>query len=225
MPRTRSENAGSSIVSHCLNVLELVCWSQRPLTVSEIGDRLDVSKSTAHRVLREMVDHNMVTQKPHGPYRPGPKAYSIGTAVLRSLFPSEKIDAVLDEIVEVTNETAFYAMARPEFPGLLVISERHTSHPLRLQSHAGKCLPEKLFGVKLEKPDTNIRKWMPTTDYTTSCDDEGVKCISSIVRDEKGRVEGVLVLMVPEIRLDAKKTKSYTALIGKKAVALGELLD
>jgi len=210
------------MVSHCLNVLEIVLWSERPMTVSEIADRLDVPKSTAFRVLQVMMEHDLVIQKPKGPYRPGPKAHALGSVILHTDLASDKVESVMDEIAKATKETVLYAAANAAWPGVLVISERETSHPFRLQSNIGKCLPEKLFGVKLGKPDAKIKKSMPTTDYTTSCDDKAVKCISSVVKDENGDVKGVLALMVAKERLDANKTKTYTALIKKKAAALAE---
>jgi DNA-binding IclR family transcriptional regulator len=222
MARGADPYAGLPMVSHCLNVLELVCWGEKPMTVSEIAMRLDLSKSTAHRVLQVMKEHNFVVQKPKGAYRPGPKAHALGSVVLRRSFVADKIEPVMDEIARETNETAVFAVANPEFPGLLVVSERETPHPIRLQSYLGKCISEDVFGVKLDKVNVATREAMPATDYTTSHEDKRIKCISSIVYDKKKQVKGVLALMVPDDRLDTKTTKKFTALIKDKAVFLGD---
>jgi len=222
MARGTDPYAGLPMVSHCLNVLELVCWGEKPMTVSEIATRLDLSKSTAHRVLQVMKEHNFVVQKPKGAYRPGPKAHSLGSVVLRRNFETEKIEPVMEEISRATNETVLFAVANAEFPGLLVVSERETPHPIRLQSYLGKCISEDIFGIKLDKVNLAIRQAMPATDYTTSHQDKRIKCISSIVYDKKKAVKGVLAIMVPEDRLDAKTTKRYTELCKDKAVFLGE---
>ena len=222
MARASDPYAGLPMVSHCLNVLELVCWGEKPMTVSEIALRLDLSKSTAHRVLQVMKEHNFVVQKPKGAYRPGPKAHALGSVVLRRSFASDKIEPIMDEIARATNETAVFAVANPEFPGLLVVSERETPHPIRLQSYLGKCISEETFGVKLEKVNLATREAMPAADYTTSHQDKRIKCISSIVYDKKKQVKGVLAIMVPEDRLDAKTKKAYTELCKDKAVFLGD---
>ena len=190
------------------------------MTLSEIADRLEVTKSIVNRVLRVMKEHDLVIQQPRRPYRPGPKVHALGSVILHQWLASDKVESALDEIAEATKETVLYAAANPAWPGLLVISERETSHPFRLHSNIGKCLPEKLFGVKLKNADPKIRKQMPTTEYANSCGDKGVKCISSFIRHKKGKLRGVLVLMVPQDRLDANKTKTYTTLIKKKAAAL-----
>ncbi len=222
MARVSDQYAGLPMVSHSLNVLELVCWSEKPMTVSEIAQRLDLSKSTAHRVLQVMKEHNFVIQKPKGPYRPGPKAHALGSVVLRRSFAADKIEPAMDEIAAATSETAVFAVASPEFPGLLVVSERETPHPIRLQSYLGKCISEETFGIKLEKVNLATRVAMPATDYTTSHQDERIKCISSIVYDKKKEVKGVLAIMVPKDRLDDKKVKRYSQLCKEKAVSLGE---
>jgi len=224
MARTSDQYAGLPMVSHCLNVLELVCWSEKPMTVSEIALRLDLSKSTAHRVLQVMKEHDFVIQKPKGPYRPGPKVNSLGSVVLRRSFAADKIELVMDEIATATSETAVFAIACPECPGLLVVSERETPHPIRLQSYLGKCISEDTFGITLENLSPGIRAAMPASDYTTSHQDERIKCISSIVYDKKKEVKGVLAIMVPEDRLDAKKAERYSKLCFDKAAFLGEFM-
>ncbi|MBN1592617.1 MAG: helix-turn-helix domain-containing protein [Candidatus Coatesbacteria bacterium] len=219
MPRTRAYGE-HPMVSHCLRVLEIVCWSERPLTVSEIGDRLDLTKSTAHQVLQVMKEHGLVVQKPKGPYRPGPKAHAIGAVIYRDEIASDKAEAVIDEIAKATSETALYALACPDWPGLLVISERETSHPIRLQSHIGKCIPESLFGITLANTDEKVRKAMPPEAYTTSLGDKSIDILSAAVRDKEGNIKGVLALLIPKDRIDKKKAETYTKLLEEKAAAL-----
>lgn len=212
------------MVSHCLDVLELVCWSEKPLTVSEVARRLDISKSTAHRVLQVMKEHNYVIQKPKGPYRPGPKAFALGSTVLRRSFETEKIEPAIDDVAMETQETVLFAMACPECPGLLVVSERETPKPIRLQSYMGKCISEETFGVELENVNLRTRAAMPASDYTTSHEDSRIGIISSKVFDKKKKVLGVLAIMAPKERLDEGKIKHYSKLCEEKAVSIGEAL-
>ena len=100
-------------------------------------------------------------------------------------------------------------------------SLRETSHPIKLQSHLGKCLPEKLFGVDLYGFDVKLRKAIPVDDYRVSCGSAAVRCISSIVPDRKGDAAGVLALMIPLERLTQEMADRFSMLIEEKAHTLG----
>ncbi|MCD6326962.1 helix-turn-helix domain-containing protein [bacterium] len=224
MGRPPDQYAGLPMVSHCLNVFEIVCWSEKELTVSEIARKLDISKSTAHRVLQVMKEMGYVLQKPKGAYRPGPKVFALGSTVLRRDFSSDKIEPVMDDLSAATNETVLFAVAGGEFPGLLVVSERPTDRPIRLQPYIGKCVSEKAFGIALDDVNLATRAAMPVSDYTTSHDDKDIGVISSVVFDSKKNKLGVLAILAPKQRLDASVKKNYAELCSQKAAALGEAL-
>lgn len=221
MARVSEQTLLLPMVSHCLKVLEVLCWSETEMTVSKIADRLDVSKSTAHHVLQVMKTHKFVIQKPRGAYRVGPKLLSLGSAVLRRTFDNARVEPAMDEIAAATQETVIFAVTCPECPGLLVISERETPDPMRLQSYLGKCISEDFFGIKLDNVDAVIREAMPASDFTTSHEDERIQCISSIVSDNKKGVTGVLAILAPKDRLNKNKIKEYSTLCQEKALTLG----
>lgn len=143
-------------------------------------------------------------------------------SIVHSSFDVKKIEAVVDEIAATTDETVIYGAAHPRYPGLFVICERVTKRPIRLQSYLGKCLPEKMFGMRSSKVNLKIRKALLANNYSTFQQDRQIKCISASVHDKNNQIKGVLAILTLQEHLDSKRAKTYSELLKEKAVVLEE---
>lgn len=92
-----------SSVGNALQVVDLVAQAQS-IRVMEVAERLGVARSTAHRLLATLMEHDFVVQDSH-------KVYHAGPALVRLRTPSQgkRITEVLrphlDQIAQDTGET------------------------------------------------------------------------------------------------------------------------
>jgi len=224
MGRTSASRILSPVVEHFLDVFEAVCWSDGPITVSELARQIKISKSTAHRILGLLKSRGFVVQQPGGPYNPGPKMITLGVAALKASFSSETIEPVLDELSSETLETALFGVWLPASGGLLVVLERPTRHLLRFHSFLGKCIGAEKLGESIEKlkglsnPDNE-----PPHVYTNLTQD-GIWSIMGTIHFTPMTNPCALMILAPRARIDDEKVTVWKELCLRKASFLNNAL-
>lgn len=94
-------------VERALAVLELLADAPEPLGVNEIARRLDVSPSSASRLLGTLAGHGLVEKvEATGRYRLGVRLLQLGTHVLQRLDVRAVARPILEELERRTGETA-----------------------------------------------------------------------------------------------------------------------
>jgi IclR family acetate operon transcriptional repressor len=94
-------------VERALLVLELLAEAPEPLGVNDIARRLDVSPSSASRLLGTLAGHGLVEKvEATGRYRLGVRLLQLGTHVLQRLDVRTVARPILDQIEAATGETA-----------------------------------------------------------------------------------------------------------------------
>jgi IclR family transcriptional regulator, acetate operon repressor len=97
-------------VDNALWLLQLVAERQA-LRVAEAAELLGVARSTAHRLLNALRRRGFVMQdRPNGAYRPGPALNEIGVAAINRIDIRRVARPVLEELQELTQETASLAV-------------------------------------------------------------------------------------------------------------------
>lgn len=97
-------------VDNALVLLQLV-GERQALRVAEAADLLGVARSTAHRLLSALRRRGFAIQdRPNGAYRPGPALFEIGLAAVSRIDIRRVARPVLDQLRELTNETASLAV-------------------------------------------------------------------------------------------------------------------
>ncbi len=92
-------------LSRGLEVLEILARERRPLALGEIAQRLGVSKSGAHSLLKTLVHRGFAEHAAGGIYRLGPKAWEIGSAAQGAALV--RIAApIMEDLVARVNEGA-----------------------------------------------------------------------------------------------------------------------
>ena len=88
-------------------MLEILADAAEPLGVNEIGRRLDVSPSSASRLLGTLAAHGLVEKvETTGRYRLGVRLLQLGTHVLQRLDVRAVARPILERLEEQTGETA-----------------------------------------------------------------------------------------------------------------------
>lgn len=100
----------SSSVVRALRILNLLAHSEKPLVLTRIAESLDIPKSTAHSILRDLAGEGFVVVSEPTAYAIGLKAFEVGSAHLRL---TGAVGVVASELVRLTrtlNVTSHYAI-------------------------------------------------------------------------------------------------------------------
>ncbi len=78
------ENA-TSVIDRIFNLLEILAYAQKPLSLSEIISRANLSKTTTHRLLQTLLEKDYVAKNTEGKYSLGVKYIELASYHINSL--------------------------------------------------------------------------------------------------------------------------------------------
>lgn len=126
-------------VDNALLLLQLV-GERQALRVAEAAELLGVARSTAHRLLTALRRRGFAAQdRPNGAYRPGPALFEIGLAAVSRIDIRRVARPVLDQLREVTNETASLAVLEGVTVRFVDCAESHRA--VRVGNRTGVVRP------------------------------------------------------------------------------------
>ncbi|MGW2824328.1 IclR family transcriptional regulator [Streptomyces sp. NPDC001443] len=109
--------------------------------VRELGNRLGVSASTAHRLLSDLEELGMVSRTPAGSYRLGMEFLRLAWTT-NTRFPlREAANDVLAELTERSGESSFFAIYNDQRREMMFALSVESNHPLRYTVPRGVWLP------------------------------------------------------------------------------------
>lgn len=73
------------VAERIFSIVELLAYTQKPMTLSLIAQELNLSKSTVHRLLKTMVERGYVMKNSEGSYTVGSKLIEIASYYINSL--------------------------------------------------------------------------------------------------------------------------------------------
>lgn len=110
------------------------------LSVSQIAERAQVNRVTAHRILAAYKAHGFVRQDGSGePYRLGFKLLELAQSVLSESDLVRLAQPILDDLVEHAGETCHLAVL--DGAEAVYVAKVESSHAVRLVSRVGLRLP------------------------------------------------------------------------------------
>ena len=122
-----------------LRAFELMCRSDRAIGVSALADRMGLTRSNAHRILRTLVSTGFAHQLENGDYLPSLKAWELGTLVLNRLDFLQVAKPHLRKLNEQTGESVYLATLNgTEVVYLDVLESRY---PIRINATIGGSAP------------------------------------------------------------------------------------
>lgn len=133
----REERGGG--LSSVRNAARLLCAftpSDRDLGVSELAARLDLAKSTVHRLLNTLTHEGLIERDgATGRYRLGLKLYELGAIVSTHLDLHEVVTGALDDLRSRTGETVHVAIL--DAGEVVYIERRESPQTVRVFGRVG----------------------------------------------------------------------------------------
>lgn len=133
-------------VDRAMVLLERLCRSSDGLSLHELAAGAGLPKSTAHRLLKTLMHHNLVRQDAQkGLYTPGLRLFELAYAQINSLSLLTKASPFVTELARKTNETVHLAIL--DDYEVVYITKEETLHPIRMYSAIGKRAPAHCTGL------------------------------------------------------------------------------
>lgn len=108
-----SVGAGSQTLMRGLDLIEAV--SDEVLTLSELAQKLDLTKSTTHRLLSALVDRGYLAFTPRAGYRLGPKLLLLGTLAQAQADLVQVSRPHLEDLAAATEDTVHLGILDGDF--------------------------------------------------------------------------------------------------------------
>lgn len=114
-----------------LALLKLVAEFGGEFSLSDIATRAGLPVSSAHRLLRSLIDAELVERASKQAYRPGAEFFSIARLLLKKADRSLAARPLLRELWEQWHETCAFCLYQPHTARALVVDTLQTPHALR----------------------------------------------------------------------------------------------
>lgn len=122
-----------------LGLLEVLSHSDRPLGVTELAARLDISKSNVHRMLQTLVDLRYVKQDDNAAYRATIRLWELGSAVLAHFDVRQFAGPRMEQLLEQTRETVHLSVLDGD--EVVYVHKIDSPEPVRAYSQIGGRAP------------------------------------------------------------------------------------
>ncbi len=136
----------STSVVRAIRILDLIAKSDQPMPLAAIAEALDIPRSTAHVILRDLVAESVLTCGKPPTYSVGVKAFEIGSAYLRGSGIAAVVGPELARLTGALRFTAHYAILDGT-EALYLCKEDPPGLGIRLASSVGARLPSHLTAV------------------------------------------------------------------------------
>lgn len=138
--RGTTEAASSSSVLRAFDVLDgIAAASDGSASLTQIANRLKVSKSTAHRYLTTLEGLAVVERDEHESYRLGLRLVELAGVVLSDHDVRREAEGELEALARYTKETAHLAV--PSGSEVFYLAKFDSPHSLRMVSRIGARMP------------------------------------------------------------------------------------
>ena len=136
----------STSVVRAARILDRLARSQTPMTLAEIASELDIPKSTAYNILRDLASESFVTVCSPPGYSIGLKAFEVGSGHLRASGTAGAVAPELARLTRALNITSHYAVLEGT-EVLYLCKEDPPTLGIQLASAIGARLPSHLTAV------------------------------------------------------------------------------
>lgn len=183
-------------VSRALSLLEIVGLGQG-VSLAEAARAVDLSTSTALRLLRTLEGSGFVQRVSDGTFLPGPRVLAIGGAAVSGLPLPRLAEPHLVRLCEQTGESCYLAVEGPQQTALYV-RQQASPHAVRHASWVGRTVP--LDGTAVGA----VLRGQTDADgcvATRATLEPGVTAVSGMLRGPGGTVLGAMSVVAPTFRV------------------------
>jgi IclR family KDG regulon transcriptional repressor len=133
-------------VDRAMILLETLCRADKGISLQELAQAAQLPKSTAHRLLKTLIHHNLVSQDSQkSVYTPGLRLFELAYSQINSLSLRPKAAPFVTELARQTNETIHLAVL--DDYEVVYIEKEETDHPIRMHSAIGRRSPAHCTGL------------------------------------------------------------------------------
>lgn len=130
----------NSAALRAFRLLEILAASSRPLSLTDLAEKIELSRQTVHRILKQLEDSWLVTRNP------GSRQYACSSRVARFALdvmlnagPAAVRHAILSDLVEAIGETCNITMLSGT--NIVYIDRVETQWALRVHLQSGSTVP------------------------------------------------------------------------------------
>jgi len=127
---TTSEDARGS-GARTIVLLRCIAEGEPEFTLSAISQKLKLSPSTVHRLLRAMTATGLVERTPSQSYRIGSEFFRLAALVAGKFEIGHRARPYLQDLWKLSQETCAFGLYRPASHSVMIAEVIHTSFPLR----------------------------------------------------------------------------------------------
>ncbi len=128
------------MLDRALAILDVLSGEGPGLSLGEISDKLDLHKSTAHRLTMVLERHKLIERNSvSGRYRLGLKLFELGSRAISQLDLRERARPVLDQLVLETGETVHLGIL--DDTEILYLDKVEPTRSVRMASSVGRRNP------------------------------------------------------------------------------------
>jgi DNA-binding IclR family transcriptional regulator len=135
-----------SSVTRALRILDLLARAEKPVPLRQIAQELEIPKSTAHGILKDLVRERFVDAHDPAAYTVGIKAFEVGAAHLRIAGVDTVITSELTALSRALEVTAHYAVLDGR-EAVYLYKQDPPRTGIQLASSVGARLPAHLTAV------------------------------------------------------------------------------
>lgn len=130
----------TSAVQRAFALLEMVVAENRPMSLAQMADRLDLPKPTVHRLASRLEMDDLLAREPSGRhYTTGPRLNALAIGTLEAAMQRAPRHAVLEALARKTGETCNLGVL--DGASVVYLDRVETHWPLRLQLSVGSHVP------------------------------------------------------------------------------------
>jgi IclR family KDG regulon transcriptional repressor len=128
------------VIDRAAQILDTFGFDHQELSVSEIGAKTGLHRSTAHRILMALEYNDLIKQNPDtGKYHLGIKLFKLGHQAVSQLNLREICRPFLSRLMNETQETIHLAVLDDD--QVLYLDKVEGPHALRMPSRVGRHIP------------------------------------------------------------------------------------
>ena len=228
-------------VSRAFAVLELLALEHEPIRLSAVASRLDMQKSTVHRILTTLGGLGYVQQEPQtGCYQATLKLWELGSGIVAHHPIKRAATVSLQQLHRSTGETVSLVILSGD--DVLYLDKLVSPRPIRFTSRVGSRAPapvtaggkailahepdarailrrarERIKEKRRVSPEALLRELedVRRKGYATSSYSPGVVSFAAPIMARDGRAAAALSVSAPESRLTkAKRAEIVEQLLG-----------
>lgn len=227
---TRSKGVQSVEIG--MLILKAFCQVQRPMSLSELAQSVDIAPAKVHRYLASLVESGMVVHRKTGTYDLGRVAAEVGMAAVARYDVINRAADALPDMVEEIGCTAMLSVWGTQGP--TVVRWERSSPPLVTALGVGTVLPLTTSATGLAflswSPDRLVRDLVPQAELQRTLELQseiratgiaeaketfipGLYALAAPVLDLQGQAQGVVTLVSTQQSIMADDSQARQALM------------